>query len=93
MTVTLTTDAARATRGLARLLRAAAGIEELSPCVQSAVSTLAALAGGPEFADAVADGREGAKAVGDDELAGLLDKVLEALEVAGGGSRAPALAA
>ena len=87
------TDAVRSARGLVRLLRVAAGIEELSPCVRTAVAALAAVAGDPQLGECIADGRDAATMVGDDELTDLLDKVLEALAAAERGSRAPALAA
>ena len=50
---------------------------KLSICVQSALGTFAALAGEPEFAEVIDDGRIAANTVGDTELAKQLQCVLE----------------
>jgi hypothetical protein len=92
--MTATTSGAR--RALGVLIDRAAGIEDLTVCVQSGLSVLAAVAGGPGVLDCIDEGRVKALAAGDGELADLLKRALEALEermTVAARHRAPALAA
>jgi hypothetical protein len=67
-------------RGLSVLVAGMAGIEDLSVCVQSALGTLVAIAGGAGQLDCIDEGRVKASVAGDFDLADLLRRALEELE-------------
>jgi hypothetical protein len=67
--------------GLSGLLGRLTSTPDFSICVRSALSTLIALAGGVDHLGALDDGREAAQQAGDDELAELLRRALEELEI------------
>ena len=66
--------------GLAVLIAGMAEVEDLSVCVQSALSTLVALAGGVGELDCIDEGRVKATMAGDLDLADLFRRALEELE-------------